>query len=97
MTYYNCKVLKPNFPESINFAATKSGEPSFARIYRYPHFETIVASKTFFQADRVDVKWNQKGTAILLTTMTDVDVSGGSYYGKTMLHYLDVKGNISYL
>jgi translation initiation factor 2A len=77
---------------SLSIPATKSGEPSFARLYRYPNFDNVVASKSFFQADRVDVKWNGKGSALLLTTMTDIDKTGGSYYGKTMLHYMDLKG-----
>jgi translation initiation factor 2A len=75
--------------------APKTGGPSFARIFRYPSFDNVVASKSFFQADRVEMKWNKKGTAVLLITSTDIDKSGQSYYGKTMLHYLDVKGNVT--
>src|SRR5690348_254741 len=41
------------------------------------------------QADRVEMKWNKKGTAVLVITSTDVDKSGQSYYGNTMCHYLD--------
>jgi translation initiation factor 2A len=63
-------------------------------MFRYPNFDTVIASKSSFQADRVDMKWNKKGTAVLLITSTDVDKSGMSYYGKTMLHYLDTRGII---
>jgi len=73
---------------------TKSGEPSFGRLYRYPNFETPVSAKSFFQADRAEVNWNAKGTGLLLTTTTEVDKSGASYYGKTTLQYLDLKGNV---
>ncbi|ODN05490.1 Eukaryotic translation initiation factor 2A [Orchesella cincta] len=72
--------------------ATTKGQPSFARMYRYPNFENIISSKSFFQADRVEMKWSPKGNAVLLITSTDIDKTGQSYYGKTMLHYLDTKG-----
>jgi len=74
------------------YKPTTSGQPSFARMFRYPNFETVIASKSFFQADRVEFKWNKKGTAVLVITSTDIDKSGQSYYGKTMLHYMDTKG-----
>lgn len=75
--------------------ATTKGQPSFARLFKYPNFENVIASKSFFQADRVEMKWNPKGNAVLLITATDVDKTGQSYYGKTMLHYLDTKGETS--
>ena len=78
-------------------SASNSGTPSFARLFRYPDFNTAIASKSFFQADRVEMKWNKKGTAVLLITMTDVDKTGKSYYGKTILHYLDTKGHLSFI
>lgn len=75
--------------------STIKGQPSFARMYKYPNFDNIVSSKSFFQADRVEMKWNPRGTAVLLITSTDIDKTGQSYYGKTMLHYLDTKGETS--
>lgn len=72
--------------------STTKGQPSFARMFKYPNFDQMVCSKSFFQADRVEMKWNPKGNAVLLITSTDVDKTGQSYYGKTMLHYLDTKG-----
>lgn len=52
----------------------------------------LIASKSFFQGDRVDMKWNKPGNSVLLMTSTDVDTSGASYYGKQALHFLDIKG-----
>ncbi|CAG7728580.1 unnamed protein product [Allacma fusca] len=72
--------------------ATKSGMPSNARLFRYPDFETTIASRSFFQADRIDMKWNPRGNAVLLTASQDIDKTGKSYYGKSMLYYLDTKG-----
>lgn len=51
-----------------------------------------VASKNFFQADKVDFLWNTNGTSVLLLTSTEVDKTGGSYYGKQTLHYMSVTG-----
>jgi len=65
--------------------------PSFARIFKYPKFE-MVASKSFFQADNVEMKWNSKGSALLLIASSEQDKTGQSYYGKSTLHYLDTRG-----
>ncbi|XP_012279013.1 eukaryotic translation initiation factor 2A isoform X2 [Orussus abietinus] len=72
----------------------KSGQPSFGKLFQYPKFEAsqVLATKSFFQADRVDVYWNQHGTSALLMTSTEVDKTGASYYGKQTLHYLSTKG-----
>lgn len=70
------------------------GQPSFARLYKYPNFSSagLIASKSFFQGDHVEMKWNSLGNSVLLMTSTDVDTSGASYYGKQTLHFLDAKG-----
>ncbi|XP_076665735.1 eukaryotic translation initiation factor 2A isoform X1 [Andrena cerasifolii] len=72
----------------------KPGQPSFGRLFQYPKFEATqaVANKSFFQADNVNIYWNNAGTSALLMTSTDVDKTGASYYGKETLHYLDAKG-----
>ncbi|XP_015189376.1 PREDICTED: eukaryotic translation initiation factor 2A [Polistes dominula] len=69
----------------------KSGQPSLGRLFQYPKFQSTqaLANKSFFQADRVDIYWNQKGTSALLMTSTEMDKS--SYYGKQTLHYLNTK------
>ncbi|CAL7949818.1 unnamed protein product [Xylocopa violacea] len=70
----------------------KSDQPSFGRVFQYPKFESTqaVANKSFFQADRVNIYWNNRGTNVLLMTSTEVDKT--SYYGKQTLHYLSIKG-----
>ncbi|XP_076234660.1 eukaryotic translation initiation factor 2A [Calliopsis andreniformis] len=72
----------------------KAGQPSFGRLFQYPKFESTqaLANKSFFQADRVNVYWNNIGTNALLMTSTEVDKTGASYYGKQTLHYLSTKG-----
>lgn len=70
------------------------GSPSMARLFKYPNLETNpVASKSFAQADKVEMIWNKKGNACLLMTSTDVDSTGASYYGKQALHFLATNGD----
>ncbi|KAG8229144.1 hypothetical protein J437_LFUL009213 [Ladona fulva] len=72
----------------------KQGQPSFGKLQQYGKFDanTLVASKSFFQADKVDMFWNNKGTNVLLMTSMEVDKTGASYYGKQALHSLSTKG-----
>ncbi|XP_041850186.1 eukaryotic translation initiation factor 2A [Melanotaenia boesemani] len=71
------------------------GAPSFVRLYQYPVFggpTAALANKSFFKADRVNMQWNQKASALLVTASTEVDKTGASYYGEQTLHYLSVSG-----
>nr|CAH7758227.1 unnamed protein product [Callosobruchus chinensis] len=73
------------------------GQPSFGRIFKYPNFDAqqSVANKSFFQADKLEVYWNAKGNNALLLTTTEVDKTGGSYYGKQGLHFMGLNGQTS--
>ncbi|KAM8903631.1 eukaryotic translation initiation factor 2A [Spinachia spinachia] len=74
------------------------GAPSFVRLYQYPVLggpTAALANKSFFKADRVSMQWNKKGSAVLVTSSTEVDKSGASYYGEQTLHYLSVSGETS--
>lgn len=77
------------------FTLGKAGQPSFWRIYKYPDFEQsqAVVARSSFQADKATFYWNRRGTNVFAMTQTDVDKTGGSYYGKQSLSYGDVKGN----
>lgn len=70
------------------------GQPSFGKLYKYPNFEDnqAIANKSFFSADKLEVKWNSKGNNALLLTSTEVDKTGGSYYGKQGLHFMGLNG-----
>lgn len=51
-------------------------------------------SKTFFKAQRSQIKWNTIGTQVLVLTQTDVDQANKSYYGETGgLYLLSAAGN----
>lgn len=47
-----------------------------------------IGQKTFFKADRSQIKWNTLGTHVLCLTQTDVDQANKSYYGETGGLYL---------
>jgi translation initiation factor 2A len=49
--------------------------------------------KTFFKAERAQIRWNTLGTQVLVFTQTDVDNSNKSYYGETNLYLLSAAGN----
>lgn len=77
------------------FTLGKAGQPSFWRVFKYPEFDQAqaVVSRSSFQADKATFYWNRRGTNVFAMTQTDVDKTGGSYYGKQSLSYGDVKGN----
>ncbi|XP_049285765.1 eukaryotic translation initiation factor 2A [Anopheles funestus] len=85
----------PSPPHIGVYMPGTKGAPSMCRLFKYPNLEINqpVASKSFFQADKVDMMWNRKGSGLILMTSTDVDTTGVSYYGKQALHYMTPKGD----
>lgn len=69
--------------------------PATVRIYQGPTFDVPVLNKSFFKADKVTMSWNSTGSAVLVSSQTDVDKSNQSYYGETSLYYLSVATNVS--
>lgn len=57
-----------------------------------PQFGSPVSQKTFFKGDKVQLKWNEQGTTVIVLAQTDVDRSGKSYYGETTLYLLSAGG-----
>ena len=51
------------------------------RVYSITNFNNTLAHKTFFKADKIQMKWNALGTSLLVLTQTDVDKTNKSYYG----------------
>jgi translation initiation factor 2A len=51
-----------------------------------------VSQKTFFKSDKVQLKWNQLGTTLIVLAQTEVDKTGKSYYGETTLYVLSANG-----
>lgn len=57
-----------------------------------PQFTNPVSQKTFFKGDKVQLKWNNSGTSVIVLAQTEVDRSGKSYYGETTLYLLSSTG-----
>ena len=79
----------------VGYAPGAKGGPSFCKLYKFPNFEDnqVIANKSFFQADSVDIKWNSTGTSVLLLVQAEVDKTGSSYYGKQQLHFMSTNGD----
>jgi len=77
------------------FVAEKNGAPASVKIYPLAGLKDStppLTQKTFFKADKIQMKWNRSGTSVLLLTQTDVDKTGKSYYGETNLYMLSANG-----
>ena len=77
--------LSPGLNPSIAvFVAEKKGAPATIKIYGLNTLGSLpTCQKSFFKAERAQIKWNTLGTQVLLLTQTDVDNSNKSYYGET--------------
>ncbi|TFK35523.1 eukaryotic translation initiation factor eIF2A-domain-containing protein [Crucibulum laeve] len=87
--------LSPGLNPSVAvFVAEKKGAPASIKIYGLLTLNgPPTCQKTFFKADRAQIKWNTLGTQVLLLTQTEVDNSNKSYYGETGMYLLSAAGN----
>ncbi|EEA19632.1 hypothetical protein TMatcc_009769 [Talaromyces marneffei ATCC 18224] len=85
--------LSPGKSQAIAvFTPERKGQPASVKVFVVPQFNTPVSQKTFFKGDKVQLKWNNSGTSIIVLAQTDVDRSGKSYYGETTLYLLSATG-----
>jgi len=83
-----------NAPHTIaTFIKGKKGIPDCVRLVPYPNLKATISSKSFFNFDHVNMKWNFKGSALLVLCSTDM--SENSYYGDTILQHLNRNGDSS--
>ncbi|VDN33019.1 unnamed protein product, partial [Gongylonema pulchrum] len=75
------------------YQQASGGQPAVVQVRRLDHKFTVVASKTFFQCDKVDMSWNCKGSAVIVLAIVDVDKSNKSYYGEQNLYLVAVNGD----
>ncbi|KAJ2973917.1 hypothetical protein NQ176_g6331 [Zarea fungicola] len=75
------------------FVPERKGQPASVRVFNVPQFTAPISQKTFFKGDKVQLKWNKRGSSILVLAQTDVDRSGKSYYGETTLYLLSTNGS----
>lgn len=70
------------------------GQPATVRLYSLLSLSSPpTCTKTTFQADNAQFKWNTIGTQVLASVRTDVDMSNKNYYGESRLYLLSAAGN----
>jgi len=73
------------------FLPVKGSIPGALCVYKYPQVGKEVVRKAFF-ADSIDLTWNARGTAALLTINQEVDSQ--NYYGKRALFIINVAASL---
>ena len=68
------------------------GLPASVRVYNVPSFDTPASQKNFFKGDKVQLKWNDNGTSLIVLAQTEVDKTGKNYYGETTMYLLSANG-----
>jgi len=68
------------------------GAPASCLIYSVENTATVTARKSFYKVQKVSMKWNHTGTAVLVLTQMETDDTGKAYYGSTNLYFLRADG-----
>lgn len=85
--------LSPGKTHSLAvFIPELKGMPATVKIYNVPQFNSPNSQKNFFKADKVQLKWNELGTSLIVLAQTEVDKSNKSYYGETNMYLLSANG-----
>ncbi|KAI9795737.1 MAG: hypothetical protein M1825_001259, partial [Sarcosagium campestre] len=85
--------LSPGKAHSVAvFVPERKGQPAAVKVFNVPNFTSAVSQKTFFKGDKVQLKWNELGTSLVVLAQTEVDKTGKSYYGETNLYILSANG-----
>jgi translation initiation factor 2A len=66
--------------------------PAAVKVFQVPQFNAPVSQKTFYKGDKVQFKWNQLGTSLIVLAQTEVDKTNKSYYGETNMYILSANG-----
>ncbi|KAG7006188.1 nucleoporin NUP37 [Physcia stellaris] len=74
------------------FVPERKGQPAAVKVFSVPQFDNAISQKNFFKGDKVQLKWNDEGTSLIVLAQTEVDKSGKSYYGETTLYILSANG-----
>jgi translation initiation factor 2A len=67
--------------------------PAAVKVFQVPQFSAPVSQKTFFKGDKVQLKWNDLGTSLIVLAQTEVDKTNKSYYGETNMYILSANGS----
>lgn len=68
------------------------GAPASVKIHSLSALAAMSSTKTFYKADKIQMKWNKSGTSLLFLTQTEVDKTGKSYYGESNLYMMAAAG-----
>lgn len=68
------------------------GAPASCLIYSLEDSSRVTARKSFYKVQKVSMKWNHTGTAVLVLTQMETDDTGKAYYGSTNLYFLRADG-----
>ena len=68
------------------------GLPAAVKVFQVPQFNSPISQKTFFKGDKVQLKWNDLGTSLIVLAQTEVDKTNKSYYGETNMYILSANG-----
>lgn len=79
-------------PSIAVFVPERKGLPAAVKVYAIPSFGSPVSQKNFFKGDKVQMKWNNHGTSLIVLAQTEVDKTGKSYYGETTLYLMSARG-----
>ena len=92
-TFQNFQLSPGLNPAVAVFIPEKSGKPAQVLIYNIPSFNQPICTKSFFKAEKCQLKWNALGTALLALASTDHDTSNKSYYGAKVL-FMILRGHL---
>jgi len=67
--------------------------PAAVKVYQVPQFNSPISQKTFYKGDKVQLKWNELGTSLIVLAQTEVDKTNKNYYGETNMYILNANGS----
>lgn len=76
------------------FVPVVKASPASCSVFSLLDLEKAVVRKTFYKAERCDLRWSPDGQAVGVLTGTD-QLMEGSYYGETGLHLMLVDGSLN--
>ncbi|GAA5922836.1 translation initiation factor 2A [Sporobolomyces koalae] len=89
---YHPASFEQGIAEKLRVEGITSGGPASVKVHSLLALASPSCSKTFYKADKIQMKWNKSGTNLLFMTQTDVDKTGKSYYGETNLYLMNAAG-----
>ncbi|KAL1601830.1 hypothetical protein SLS60_006745 [Paraconiothyrium brasiliense] len=75
------------------FVPERKGMPAAVKVFQVPQFNSAISQKTFYKGDKVQLKWNDLGTSLIVLAQTEVDKTNKSYYGETNMYILSANGS----